>query len=244
MVLLLICGACEFLAYISLIVNKWQYLYAGSSHAVGVAKDSKVGLAENEISKIDPFASTRPPVGPSGAGAGHDYYQGSGTHRSSQSFDHESPSSLDTRSANSQSQERGVNQKDGKKSAAKRKRGDSSFPSEPHIDNQPQLDSRNAVVNQRKAKTNKIDSPGGFSARGSENTGQLELSTSHVSTGQQQGASLPSAHETLSSRSAWNQNKTGLPLERSQVPRFSSNSMPGNMTSEISVQQSMTSGEC
>ncbi|KAG8636634.1 hypothetical protein MANES_15G017800v8 [Manihot esculenta] len=215
---------------------------AGSSHAVGVAKDSKVGLAENEISKIDPFASTRPPVGPSGAGAGHDYYQGSGTHRSSQSFDHESPSSLDTRSANSQSQERGVNQKDGKKSAAKRKRGDSSFPSEPHIDNQPQLDSRNAVVNQRKAKTNKIDSPGGFSARGGENTGQLELSTSHVSTGQQQGASLPSAHETLSSRSAWNQNKTGLPLERSQVPRFSSNSMPGNMTSEISVQQSMTSG--
>ncbi|KAJ9154438.1 hypothetical protein P3X46_027771 [Hevea brasiliensis] len=219
---------------------------AGSSQAVGVTKDSKVGLAENEISKIDPFVSSRPPVGPSGAG--HDYYQGSGIHKNSQSFDHESPSSLDTRSANSQSQERGVNQKDGKKAAAKRKRGDSSFPSEPHIDSPQQLDARNAVVNQRKAKTNKIDSPGGFPARGSENNnsmvpsgGQLELSSSHVSAGQQQGGSLPSPHETLSSRSAWNQNKTGLPLERSQVPRFSSNSVPGNMTAEIPVQQSMTS---
>ncbi|XP_037495642.1 chromatin structure-remodeling complex protein SYD [Jatropha curcas] len=219
---------------------------AGSSQAVGVTKDTAVGLTENDVSKVDPYASSRPPVGPSGAG--HDYYQASGTHRSSQSFDHESPSSLDTRSANSQSQERGVNQKDGKKAAAKRKRGDSSFPTEPHSDHSQQLDARNAVVNQRKAKTNKIDSPGGFPARGGDNTfsmisggGQLEVSSTHVSAGQQQGGSLASAHETLSSRSIWSQNKTGLSLERSQVPRFSSNSVSGNMTTEIPLPQSAAS---
>ncbi|KAK9933306.1 hypothetical protein M0R45_020507 [Rubus argutus] len=76
----------------------------GSSQVTGVAKDSNPGLAENEVSKMDPFSSSRPPVGP--ISTRHDYYQGSATHRSSQSFDHESPSSLDSRSANSQSQER------------------------------------------------------------------------------------------------------------------------------------------
>ncbi|XP_065863549.1 chromatin structure-remodeling complex protein SYD isoform X2 [Euphorbia lathyris] len=217
---------------------------AGSSQAVGVAKDSKVGLAENEISKSDPFASGRPPVGPSGAG--HDYYQGTGTHRSSQSFDHESPSSMDTRSANSQSQERGVTQKDSKKAAAaKRKRGESTIPSDPHMDNAQQLDARSSVVNQRKAKSNKIDSPGSFPARVTENTsfnmvpggGQLEVSSS----GQQQGGSFPSAHEIFSSKGAWNQSKTAMPLERSQVSRFSSNSLSGNMMAEIPLQQSAAS---
>ncbi|EEF45471.1 chromatin structure-remodeling complex protein SYD [Ricinus communis] len=219
---------------------------AGSSQAAGVAQDSKVGLAENEISESDPFASSRPPVGPSGAG--QDYYQGPGTHRSSQSFDHESPSSLDTRSANSQSQERGANQKDGKKAAAKRKRGDSSLPSESHTDNPQQHDARSGVVNQRKAKTNKIDSAGSFPARGGENAGfnmvpgscHLDVSSAHIPAGQQ-GVSLPSAHENLSSRTAWNQNKTGLPLERSQVPRFSSNSLSGNMMAEVPLQQPTTS---
>ncbi|CAK7332873.1 unnamed protein product [Dovyalis caffra] len=167
--------------------------YGGSSQAVGVVKDSKERLAENEISKIDPFASSRPPVGPSSAG--HDYYQGSGTQRSSQSFDHESPSSLDTRSANSQSQDRGANQKDSKKAAAKRKRGDSSLHSEMHGDNPQQLDPRNPMVNPRKVKMNKVDSTGGYPVRAGENTnfnkvpssGQVEVSSSYVSAGQQQG---------------------------------------------------------
>ncbi|KAJ0092542.1 hypothetical protein Patl1_25559 [Pistacia atlantica] len=128
-----------------------------SSQVVGVAKDPKMGLTENEMSKIDPFTSSRPPVGPNTAG--HDYYQASGTHRSSQSFDHESPSSLDTRSANSQSQER---QKDGKKAATKRKRGDSSIPVESQNENPQQHDSRNPVVNARRGKMNKVESPGGF----------------------------------------------------------------------------------
>ncbi|KAJ6980970.1 LOW QUALITY PROTEIN: chromatin structure-remodeling complex protein SYD-like isoform X3 [Populus alba x Populus x berolinensis] len=191
--------------------------YGGSSLAVGVGKDSKVGLAENEISKVDPSASSRPPAGPSSAG--HDYYQGSGTQRSSQSFDHESPSSLDTRSANSQSQERGANQKDGKKAVAKRKRGDSSLHSEMHVDNPQQLDPRNTIVNPRKGKMNKVDSPGSYA----------------------QGGSFSSAHESLTSRCMWNQNKAGLPLERSQVPRFSSNAVSGNATAEITLQQSAIS---
>eukprot|EP00258_Populus_trichocarpa_P047597 XP_024463616.1 chromatin structure-remodeling complex protein SYD isoform X3 [Populus trichocarpa] len=221
--------------------------YGGSSQAVGVGKDSKAGSAENEISKIDTFASSRPPVGP--GTAGHDYYQGSGTQRSSQSFDHESPSSLDTRSANSQSQERGVNQKDGKKAAAKRKRVDSSLHSEMHGDNPQQLNPRNTIVNPRRGKMNKVDSPGGYPVRGGENTsfnkvpnsGQLEVSSSFVSAGQQQGGSLPSAHESLTSRGMWNQNKAGLPLERSHIPRFSSNAVSGNTTAEIQLQQSAIS---
>ncbi|KAF9673309.1 hypothetical protein SADUNF_Sadunf10G0010700 [Salix dunnii] len=219
--------------------------YGGSSQAVGVGKDSKA--AENEISKIDLSASSRPPVGP--ISAGHDYYQGSGTQRSSQSFDHESPSSLDTRSANSQSQERGGNQKDGKKAVSKRKRGDSSLHSEMHVDNPQKFDPRNTMANLRKGKMNKVDSQGSYAVRDGENTsfnkvpssGQLEVSSSYVSAGQHQGGSLSSAHESLTSRGMWNQNKAGLPLERSQVPRFSSNAVSGSATAEIPLQQSAIS---
>uniref|UniRef100_A0A6N2MW57 Chromatin structure-remodeling complex protein SYD n=1 Tax=Salix viminalis TaxID=40686 RepID=A0A6N2MW57_SALVM len=194
--------------------------YGGSSQAVGVGKDSKA--AENEISKVDPSASSRPLVGP--ISAGHDYYQGSGTQRSSQSFDHESPSSLDTRSANSQSQERGGNQKDGKTAVSKRKRGDSSLHSEMHVDNPQKFDPRNTMANLRKGKMNKVDSQGSYAVRG-----------------QHQGGPLSSAHESLNSRGMWNQNKAGLPLERSQVPRFSSNTVSGRATAEIPLQQSAIS---
>ncbi|XP_021808623.1 chromatin structure-remodeling complex protein SYD isoform X1 [Prunus avium] len=164
----------------------------GSSQAVGVSKDSKTGLAENEMSNMDPFSTSRPPVGPSSTG--HDYYQGSTTHRSSQSFDHESPSSLDSRSANSQSQERRdtanwdkqVNRKDGKKATTKRKRGDTSIPTEQHLDNPQHLDTRNAIANTRKGKMNKVEPPAGFPIKGGENanfniapsSGQMEHFTS------------------------------------------------------------------
>lgn len=145
---------------------KWENFLAGSSsQMVGATKDSKAGLAENETSKIDPFTSSRPPVGPSSGG--HDYYQVSGTHRSSQSFDHESPSSLDTRSASSQPQER---QKDVKKGSSKRKRGDSSISHEPQNENPQQPDSRNSVGNPRKGKMNKVESPGSFSVKGGEHS--------------------------------------------------------------------------
>ncbi|XP_070671595.1 chromatin structure-remodeling complex protein SYD-like isoform X3 [Malus domestica] len=161
----------------------------GSSHAVGVAKDSKAGLTENEMSNMDTFSSSRPPVGPSSTG--NDYYQGSATHRSSQSFDHESPSSLDSRSTNSQSQERRdankqVNRKDGKKPTTKRKREDTSMPMEPHPENPQHLDTGNAAVTTRKGKINKAEPLAGFSSKGGENAnfnigpsgGQMEHFTS------------------------------------------------------------------
>ncbi|CAN1854027.1 Chromatin structure-remodeling complex protein SYD [Linum perenne] len=175
------------------------------------------------------------------AGSSHSIADNEGSvgHRSSQSLDHESPSSLDTRSANSQSQDRGGNQKDGKK-AAKRKRGDSSLPSESHTDDSQQVDTR-------KGKTNKVDSMGGFSTRGSENSSfgavpggsQLEASSGPAPLGQHQGGSFPSANDSLSSRMVWNQNKAAIALDRSQVPRFSANAVSGSATTEAALQQSI-----
>ncbi|KAB2009684.1 hypothetical protein ES319_D10G184500v1 [Gossypium barbadense] len=141
--------------------------YVGSSQAVSVPKDSKAGAAQNEIPKFDPFSSSRPPVGPSIAG--HEYYQGAATHRGSQSFDHGSPSSLDTRSANSQSQDKQMNQNDSKMGAAKRKRGDSSSPLEPNFD-----ESLNAVVDPRKGKMNKAETSGPADYNMVPSSGQME----------------------------------------------------------------------
>ncbi|KAI9115171.1 hypothetical protein K1719_014184 [Acacia pycnantha] len=140
----------------------------GPSQAVGVPKDSRVGLAEHDMSKMEPFGSNRPPVAPSSGTP--DYYQGSVAQRSGQSFDQESPSSLDSRSANSLSQDRRDtanwekqgSQKDGKKAATKRKRGDASSPVEPHVDGPSQLDSRNTVVNARKGKMTKVEPSDGL----------------------------------------------------------------------------------
>lgn len=196
-------------------------------------KDSKASLAENEMSKIEPFTSSRPPVVPSGAG--HDYYQASGTHRSSQSFDHESPSSLDTRSANSQSQER---QKDGKKASTKRKRGDSSISHEPQNENPQQLDSRNSVVNPRKGKMNKVDAPGGFSVKGAEHSnfnmvpsgGQME----HFS-------SLSGNMSSILRVKQEGQNVTEKPLDSANVsnlvPRPSNSKFPEEVEVAASGQQ-------
>ncbi|XP_007035456.2 PREDICTED: chromatin structure-remodeling complex protein SYD isoform X1 [Theobroma cacao] len=259
--------------------------YAGSSQAVGVPKDPKAGLVQNEMSKIDPFSSIRPPVGPSITG--HEYYQGAGTHRSSQSFDHESPSSLDARSANSQSQDKQMNQNDSIKAATKRKRGDSSSPLEPNFDNSQQLDSHNAVTDPRKGKMNKAEpsGPANYSmvlssgqmehfpslpgnmrsmlrcrqdgsivpenlvdttsitnlmsrAPSSKYPEEVEVSSTHNVPGQQQGG-VPGSHEVFSSRGVWNQNKAGLPFDRSQLHRFPPNVVSGNMTAEIPAQQSM-----
>lgn len=148
----------------------------GPSQAVGAPKESRVGLAEHDISKMEPFASNRPPVGP-GSGA-PEYYQGSVAQRSSQSFDQESPSSLDSRSANSLSQDRRDtanwekqgSQKDGKKATTKRKRGDTSSPVEPQVDGSSQLDSRNTVVNARKGKMAKGEPSDGLPVKSGEQT--------------------------------------------------------------------------
>nr|XP_011462683.1 PREDICTED: chromatin structure-remodeling complex protein SYD isoform X2 [Fragaria vesca subsp. vesca] len=270
----------------------------GSSQATGVAKDSNTGLAETEVSKMDPFSSSRPPIG--SLSTGHDYYQGSATHRSSQSFDHESPSSLDSRSANSQSQERRdtenldkqVTRKDGKKATTKRKRGDTSVPTEAQHDNPQSLDTIDSVVNMRKGKMSKGELPPGFSIKGGENASfnivpssgqmehftslsgsmrpmvrvkqegqhlierqmdltnssnlasraasskhpeELEVSSIHNASAQQHAASLPPSNDIMG---VWSQNKPGFHYEKSQVPRFSSNVVPGNVTTESPMQQS------
>ncbi|KAG7991412.1 hypothetical protein I3843_02G074300 [Carya illinoinensis] len=208
--------------------------FAGSSQSGGVAKDSKVGLAENEMSKVDPFTSNRPPVGPSSAG--HDYYQGSVAHRNSQSFDHESPSSLDSRSANSKSQER--QQRDGKKVTTKRKRGDTSLQVEQNIDNK--LDTRNAVVNPRKGKMNKVEPPASLSVKGGENTNFNVVPSS----GQMEHfASLSGSMRPTLRAKQEGQHMIEKQMESANISnsmRFSSNVAPGNMTAEIPTQQSTT----
>ncbi|KAI8526239.1 hypothetical protein RHMOL_Rhmol13G0293200 [Rhododendron molle] len=145
--------------------------FAGSSQTAAMVNDSKSGIAEYE--RTNPQASSRPPVGPSAAG--HDIYQGSVSHPGSKSFDHESPSSYDTKSANSQSQERHdpaldkPNQDDSKKASSKRKRADSSSTTEPHIENSQQLD--NCNLNARKGKmANKVEPPRSLPVRGSEHS--------------------------------------------------------------------------
>ncbi|XP_004508316.1 uncharacterized protein [Cicer arietinum] len=147
-----------------------------SSQAVGGAQDSRAGLAENEAPKMEPFASGRPPIAPTGGAP--DYYQGTVAQRSNQSFDQESPSSLDSRSANSQSQDRRdtanrdkqVNQKDGKKAITKRKRGDSTSPVEMHVDSSSLVEPRNTGVNTRKGKMTKAEPSDGNPVKSGEMT--------------------------------------------------------------------------
>ena len=236
-----------------------------------------MGLPDNELSKIDPFASSRPPVGPSSAGP--DYFQGPGTQQNTPSFDHESPSSLDSRSANSQVQERRdttnrgkqTNQKDGKKTTTKRKRAETSVPTEPPIDNAQQPESRIT----RKGKMSKAESSSGSAIKGGEHgnfnihpgSNPMDQFASMAGSNRpglrpkQEGQQLdpvnnsmpwvpnpkfPEETEVNSTHSQqipsvghdniglWNQNKSGLQFEKPQVPRFSSNVIPGN--TEIPLQ--------
>ena len=88
-------------------------------------------MIENDTTKAGSFSSGWPPTT---SNTGNDAFQGSISQRSAMSFDHESPSSMDTRSTNSFSQDRreapgweqqGI-QKDSKRINIKRKRNDSS----------------------------------------------------------------------------------------------------------------------
>ncbi|CAL5198820.1 unnamed protein product [Lathyrus oleraceus] len=139
-----------------------------SSQAAGGANDSRAGLAENEAPKMEPFAAGRPPIAPTGGAP--EYYQGTVAQRSNQSFDQGSPTSLDSRSANSQSQDRQVNQKDGKKAIPKRKRGDSTSPGEMHVDSSSLVEPRNTGVNSRKGKMTKAEPSDGIQAKSGEMT--------------------------------------------------------------------------
>lgn len=131
--------------------------FAGCSQSVGVATDSKSGMIENDTTRPDGFSSGRPPAVPSSIG--NDPFQGQVSQRSAMSFDHESPSSIDTRSTNSHSQDRreppvweqqGM-QKDTKRANIKRKRTDSSG-IETQDDISQQLDSYSGMPDIRKER--------------------------------------------------------------------------------------------
>ncbi|GMH18794.1 hypothetical protein Nepgr_020635 [Nepenthes gracilis] len=142
---------------------------SGFSQAVGIPKETKLGLMENDGARTDAFSCSRPPAGPSNVG--HDLYQGSVSHRNTRSFDHESPSSLDTRSANSNSHERRetasweqqANQKEAKRTVIKRKRADSSPAMESHMSNSQQPDAHGIEADVRHGKLiNKGEFSGSF----------------------------------------------------------------------------------
>ncbi|XP_021727762.1 chromatin structure-remodeling complex protein SYD-like isoform X8 [Chenopodium quinoa] len=130
---------------------------AGCSQSAGVVADSKSGMIENETTRPDGFSSGKPPAVPSSIG--NDPFQGPVSQRSAMSFDHESPSSIDTRSTNSYSQDRreppgweqqGI-QKDPKRANIKRKRTDSSG-IEIQEDISQQLDSHSGMPDMRKER--------------------------------------------------------------------------------------------
>lgn len=106
--------------------------FVGCLQSGGVVTDSKSGMIESDTTRPDGFNSGRPPAVPSSIG--NDPFHGSVPQRSARSFDHESPSSMETRSTNSNSQDRrempgweqqGM-QRDPMKANSKRKRTDSS----------------------------------------------------------------------------------------------------------------------
>lgn len=129
---------------------------AGSSQVVGVSNEPKASLVENEMSKYDAFTSGRQLGGSTTASQA--VYQGPGT-RSNRSFDHESPSSLDSKPGNAQSHDRSetMNQRD-VKSNAKRKRGESSFSWDQNIDNSQQFDTHGTADDQAR-KMSKVEMP-------------------------------------------------------------------------------------
>lgn len=141
---------------------------AGCSQPVGAFADSKSGMTENDTSRTDGFTSGRPPAAPSSTG--HDPFQGCTSQRSTRSFDQESPSSMDTRSANSQSQDRREtagweqqgSERDPKRASIKRKRPETSGV-EPQVDSSQQPDAHTGVPDMRKERfIDKGEMPGTF----------------------------------------------------------------------------------
>ncbi|KAH9616595.1 hypothetical protein KSS87_012227, partial [Heliosperma pusillum] len=140
---------------------------AGSSQALPIS-DPKSSMTENDSTKADGFGSCRPPAAPNSLGP--DLFPGSGSQRSGRSFDHESPSSIDTKSTNSHSQDRRETaswdqqgaQKNSKRAGVKRKKSDSSA-MEPPDDTIQQSDSHNTLPEVKKERlTGKVEMSGSF----------------------------------------------------------------------------------
>ncbi|KAJ8442624.1 hypothetical protein Cgig2_008400 [Carnegiea gigantea] len=141
---------------------------AGCSQSVGAFAESKPGMSDNETSRTDGFASSKPPAAPSSMG--HDPFQGCASQRSTRSFDQESPSSMDTRSTNSHSQDRRETagweqqgaERDPKRASIKRKMSDTPAV-EAQIDNSQQPDVHTGISDIRKERlSGKGEIPGTF----------------------------------------------------------------------------------
>ncbi|KAL1148324.1 hypothetical protein V6Z11_A10G118400 [Gossypium hirsutum] len=211
----------------SQIVDSTSGQYVGSSQAVSVPKDSKAGATQNEIPKFDPFSFSRPPVGPSMAG--HEYHQAAATHRGSQSFDHGSPSSLDTRKGKMNKAETSAPANYNMVPSSGQMEHFPSSPGNMRSMHRGRQDGQNVTENL-------VDSTNisNMMLRGpsSKYPEELEVSSAQNVPRQQQGG-LPGAHEIFSSKG-----KAGLPFDRSQLHRFSPN-VSGNITAEIASQQLM-----
>ncbi|KAG2332464.1 hypothetical protein Bca52824_003644 [Brassica carinata] len=129
---------------------------AGSSQVVGVSNEPKASLVENEMSKYDAFTSGRQLGGSTSVSQA--VFQGPGA-PSNRSFDHDSPSSLDSKPGSAQAHDRSntMNQRDAK-SSAKRKRGESSFSWDQNMDNSQQFDTHGTVDDQTR-KMSKVEMP-------------------------------------------------------------------------------------
>jgi len=141
---------------------------AGCSQSVGALAESKQGMTDNETGRTDGFASSKPPAAPSSMG--HEPFQACASQRSTRSFDQESPSSMDTRSTNSHSQDRRETagweqqgaERDPKRASIKRKRSDTSAVEAP-IDNSQQPDAHAGISDIRKERLiGKGEIPGTF----------------------------------------------------------------------------------
>ncbi|KAL9259463.1 Chromatin structure-remodeling complex protein SYD-like protein, partial [Drosera capensis] len=140
---------------------------AGSKLTTGVANESKSGLKESNLTRADALSSSLPPAGSYVAGHPH---QVPASHRRGTSLDNESPSSLDTRSGDSYSQDRRdrgsweqqANQKETKQPTTKRKKSGSTSVIEPHTNTSEYLEAHGQGADMRQGKlVNKIE-PGSF----------------------------------------------------------------------------------
>ncbi|KAK3027834.1 hypothetical protein RJ639_040584 [Escallonia herrerae] len=77
--------------------------------------------------------------------------------------------------------------------------------------------------------------------RHSKHPDEIEVSSAHTALGPQQGGSLYSTHDGFSSRGLWNQNRPGLPIEKSHFSRFPFHAGGGNLSAETLMQQSSVS---
>ncbi|KAF5187197.1 chromatin structure-remodeling complex protein SYD isoform X2, partial [Thalictrum thalictroides] len=131
----------------------------GSVQNARTFTDGKQGSYGNEMTRHDPINPNRPPMGPSRGDSSRDIYQSSVSQRSSNLFEQGSPTSMDSRSANSQErpdsgkQDKRAPKRENKKVNAKRKREDSTSSADLNTEMVYQSDTPSTGFNQRRGKT-------------------------------------------------------------------------------------------